>query len=144
MDKDKVTRQWKDLNRLCRNGGGTEQDKAKLKHLAEKTKKVQLCKDKLRKQIDHERQFSSHHNRSGAPNKFDKTELVKGCDVVFGTLSAAASSFLNPVQFDLLIIDEATQSKEISTLIPFQLNIRSIVLVGDEKQLPATVISKSC
>ena len=140
VDKSNVTKQWKDLNRICRGGGGNEQEKNKMKHLADKLKRIQNRKNALRKDLENERKSDS--NSRG--HRVDKTELIRDHDVVFGTLSAAALSFMNRVHFDLLIIDEATQSKEISTLIPFQLNIRSIVLVGDEKQLPATVISKSC
>jgi len=38
-----------------------------------------------------------------------------------------------------LIIDEACQSTEVSTLIPFMHNVQKIILVGDQNQLPATV-----
>jgi len=41
--------------------------------------------------------------------------------------------------FDLLIIDEAGQATELSTLIPLCLGINRTVLIGDHKQLPPTV-----
>lgn len=43
---------------------------------------------------------------------------------------------------DFLIIDEATQSTEISTLIPINLEPKKLVLIGDPQQLPATVYHK--
>lgn len=44
-------------------------------------------------------------------------------------------------QFEYLIIDEACQSTEPSTLIPFSLAPKRVILVGDQKQLPATTFS---
>ncbi|KAF6160459.1 hypothetical protein GIB67_019228 [Kingdonia uniflora] len=47
------------------------------------------------------------------------------------------------IPFGLLVIDEAAQLKECETLIPLQLpEIQHAVLIGDEHQLPATIISK--
>lgn len=43
--------------------------------------------------------------------------------------------------FEYLIIDEACQSVELTNLIPFAHEPRKVVLVGDQKQLPATVFS---
>ena len=42
---------------------------------------------------------------------------------------------------DYLIIDEACQAVETSTLIPFQLSPKRVILVGDQNQLPATTFS---
>ena len=43
--------------------------------------------------------------------------------------------------FDTVLIDEAAQAVECSTLIPLKYNAPRLVLVGDPKQLPATVLS---
>ncbi|KAI4387373.1 hypothetical protein MLD38_005211 [Melastoma candidum] len=46
--------------------------------------------------------------------------------------------------FEVLVIDEAAQLKECESVIPFQLpGIRHAILVGDERQLPAMVESKT-
>ena len=42
---------------------------------------------------------------------------------------------------DYLIVDEACQSNELETLVALQLNPKRVILVGDNKQLPATVIT---
>lgn len=39
------------------------------------------------------------------------------------------------------IVDEASQGSELETLIPLALGVQKLVLIGDEQQLPATVIS---
>jgi hypothetical protein len=44
--------------------------------------------------------------------------------------------------FTCCIVDEATQSQELETLIPLMLGVNTLVLVGDAQQLPATVLSK--
>ncbi|KAF6144151.1 hypothetical protein GIB67_004824 [Kingdonia uniflora] len=47
------------------------------------------------------------------------------------------------IPFGLLVIDAAAHLKECETLIPLQLlGIQHAVLIGDEHQLPATIISK--
>lgn len=39
------------------------------------------------------------------------------------------------------IVDEATQCCEAETLIPLMLGVKSLILVGDPNQLPATIMS---
>jgi superfamily I DNA and/or RNA helicase len=47
------------------------------------------------------------------------------------------------LEFDYLIVDEACQSTELETLIALQHNPDKVILVGDQKQLAPTVISKN-
>lgn len=44
--------------------------------------------------------------------------------------------------FDTVILDEAAQATEPSSLIPLRYGCRKLVLVGDPRQLPATCLSK--
>lgn len=46
------------------------------------------------------------------------------------------------VTFDAIVIDEACQAVELSTLIPLRYSAKRVILVGDPNQLPPTVISK--
>lgn len=43
--------------------------------------------------------------------------------------------------FTCCIVDEATQCSEADTLIPLMLGVKTLVLVGDPQQLPATILS---
>ncbi|XP_076894527.1 uncharacterized protein LOC143546844 [Bidens hawaiensis] len=77
-------------------------------------------------------------------------EIKKFCLVNAYLLFCTASSSINllteesnPLKF--LVIDEAAQLKECESVIPLQLDgLRRVILVGDERQLPAMVQSKIC
>lgn len=47
-----------------------------------------------------------------------------------------------PEDFDTVLVDEACQGVELSTLIPLKLGCRRLILIGDPNQLPATVFSE--
>ncbi len=67
--------------------------------------------------------------------------ILKGADVVLATNAGAGISLLEGHVFDYVVIDEATQSTESSALIP-AVKGKHLILIGDHKQLPPTVISR--
>ncbi|BAM41828.1 tRNA-splicing endonuclease [Theileria orientalis strain Shintoku] len=71
-------------------------------------------------------------------------DILLNSEIVCSTLSGCGSRELYGLIncFDTLIIDEATQAVELSTLIPFNLGCKRAILVGDPCQLSATVCSK--
>eukprot|EP00189_Rhodosorus_marinus_P001936 CAMPEP_0113959820 /NCGR_PEP_ID=MMETSP0011_2-20120614/4361_1 /TAXON_ID=101924 /ORGANISM="Rhodosorus marinus" /LENGTH=858 /DNA_ID=CAMNT_0000971183 /DNA_START=79 /DNA_END=2655 /DNA_ORIENTATION=+ /assembly_acc=CAM_ASM_000156 len=64
--------------------------------------------------------------------------------VVFCTLSSAGTPLFSHIgiDFDTVIIDEAAQAIELSTLIPVKYGCQRLIMVGDVAQLPATVLSR--
>ncbi|MDZ7671384.1 MAG: IGHMBP2 family helicase [Halanaerobiales bacterium] len=80
-------------------------------------------------------------------NKINKLEenavkdLLEKADVVCATNSTAGSELLSEYNFDLIVIDEATQSTEPAALIPF-IKGKKAVLIGDHKQLPPTILNE--
>jgi len=77
--------------------------------------------------------------------KGEKKEALKvlgGTKVVFSTLSMAGSSAFSNHEFDVVVVDEACQATEPSTIIPLVVKPSRFILVGDPKQLPPTVISE--
>jgi len=72
-----------------------------------------------------------------------KKEVFKEADVIVTTLSSSNNEYFKSIasKFTLLIVDEASQASELTTLIPFCHNIPKAVLIGDPKQLPPTVLS---
>ncbi|GIX61490.1 tRNA-splicing endonuclease [Babesia caballi] len=71
------------------------------------------------------------------------TKTLRDSDIVCSTLSACGSNelFAHRRMFDTLIVDEATQAVELSTLIALCIGCRRVILVGDPCQLSATVCS---
>lgn len=74
-----------------------------------------------------------------------KNEILLSVKVVFSTLSMSGSNILTAINqtFDTVIIDEAAQAVELSTLIPLKFGCERLILVGDPKQLAATVFSET-
>ena len=90
--------------------------------------------------------------RKGSLNITDiRKSVIEQADIVCSTLSGAGSQPLVEAvmrlgckfQFDAVIIDEAAQAIEPSALIPLKYNPRTVVMVGDPAQLPATIFSKT-
>ncbi|CAM9371654.1 unnamed protein product, partial [Scytosiphon promiscuus] len=77
-----------------------------------------------------------------------RRSLISNAQVVCATLSGCGSGplveavSLSGKGFDTVIVDEACQATELSTLIPLCLGCKRLILVGDPRQLPATVISQ--
>ncbi|CAI5722852.1 unnamed protein product [Peronospora destructor] len=64
--------------------------------------------------------------------------------IVFTTLSSAGVTALDAsARYDVLVVDEAAQAVELSTIIPMKFGSKQCVLVGDPQQLSATVFSSS-
>ncbi|KAG7383577.1 hypothetical protein PHYPSEUDO_003556 [Phytophthora pseudosyringae] len=69
--------------------------------------------------------------------------ILSKASIIACTLSKAGGGDFSELKhgFDALIIDEAAQAVELSTLVPIRERVARVVLVGDPKQLPATVKS---
>ncbi len=98
-------------------------------------------RQKLKQSYDGRSLAISNKNHDIAASK---DEVIRDADIVFCTLSGAGHESLVKLnlEFDAVIVDEATQATELQTLIPLKYKSKLCVLVGDPKQLPATVISK--
>ena len=75
--------------------------------------------------------------------KNEINRILKNADVVCTTNSGAYSEYLENMNFDVVVIDEATQATEPSCLMPLNKAPKAI-LAGDHKQLPPTVLNKEC
>ena len=83
----------------------------------------------------------SRERRAAALDRL-RLSFLNEAHIVFSTLSGAglpilSSSLSHP--FSALLVDEAAQATELSTLVAFRHNVAHVILVGDPKQLPATV-----
>ncbi|MFW6038026.1 MAG: IGHMBP2 family helicase [Candidatus Saliniplasma sp.] len=68
-------------------------------------------------------------------------DILQRADVVCTTNSSAGSELLEGIEFDICVIDEATQATEPSCLIPI-VKSKKVVMAGDHKQLPPTIKNK--
>lgn len=81
-------------------------------------------------------------NLSGQHKLQVKQTLIANASVICSTLSSCASDYMTVDKFDLVIVDEACQATEISTLMPLRYNPGKVIMIGDTCQLPPTVFSK--
>lgn len=68
--------------------------------------------------------------------------ILEESTVIIGTCAAAGDSRLLDFTFRVVVIDEATQATEPSTMIPLMKGAECVVMAGDHKQLPPLVLSK--
>ena len=135
------------------NASGGDEGKKKEDNPRDKATEISA---KLRELYDSKRQARQLLNK--AKEKKDKAvrdkhfdlvnarkEVLRTADIVCATLSATGSDALIEVdlEFDAVIVDEATQATELQTLIPLKYRSKLCILVGDPKQLPATVLSRA-
>jgi hypothetical protein len=70
-----------------------------------------------------------------------ETSVIDEAHIVFTTLNSSGHPCLEGSSFNVAIIDEAAQCSEPSLLIPLRLGVKHCVMVGDPRQLPATIFS---
>ncbi|KAI8603170.1 AAA domain-containing protein [Dissophora ornata] len=110
-----------------------------------KVKAINKSKWQLGQELDTAR--SSHAEASQKKDQARKdarNKILGEADVICSTLSASGHDLLttSAFTFETVIIDEAAQSVEISSLIPLKYGCKRCILVGDPNQLPPTVISQ--
>jgi senataxin len=71
-------------------------------------------------------------------------DILDTAHIVLTTLGTAGCRVLeSSAKFEVVVVDEAAQSVEPSTLVALQLGNSHAILVGDPQQLPATIFSLS-
>ena len=69
-----------------------------------------------------------------------ETDIINKSDVILSTNSSAALEIIKYIEFEVAIIDEASQATIPSVLIPIA-KAKKFILAGDHKQLPPTILS---
>ncbi len=69
--------------------------------------------------------------------------VLDSAEVICTTTIGSGHRILGNRKFPIVLIDEATQASEPSSLVPITRGCRQLILVGDHKQLPPTVISET-
>jgi hypothetical protein len=73
-----------------------------------------------------------------------KSILISQAEVLFSTVNVGGREIFLSVPIDVSIVDEATQLLQGDIATMFRSDLQCLVLVGDEKQLPAVVSSPQC
>ena len=72
---------------------------------------------------------SIRRNRDSNTRKYE-AQVLHDADIICATLSGSGHSSLTPFTFETVIIDEAAQSVELSSLIPLKYGTKQAILVG--------------
>ena len=67
---------------------------------------------------------------------------IQNVDVVCATCIGAGSQVLTGINFPFVLFDEATQATEPAALVPLMRGAVQVVMIGDQAQLPPTVLSQ--
>jgi senataxin len=103
-------------------------------------------------------ELSTIHDNLARSRKI-RAEVLYEADVICSTLSGAGHETVEPFDFEMVIIDEAAQAIELSSLIPLKFRCKCCIMVGgmlkvckdflpnfilslDPQQLPPTVLSQ--
>jgi len=71
-----------------------------------------------------------------------RDDILDRAQILCCTCIGSGHEILDGRRFTRVLIDEATQATEPASLVPISRGARQIVLIGDHKQLPPTVISR--
>ncbi|CAG8450170.1 2652_t:CDS:2 [Funneliformis caledonium] len=73
-----------------------------------------------------------------------RRKVLEKADVICSTLIESGNEILSTtdIYFNTIIIDDATQAIELSSLIPLKYNPKRVILIGDPRQLPPVISSK--
>ncbi|XP_051961438.1 probable helicase senataxin [Xyrauchen texanus] len=134
--KEQLDQRIENLSQRCANA---KKDSADFKKFTET--KSQLLKERERLS----RQIKECRGR----RQETQALVLQNAHVICCTLSTSGSIVLENAfrrlghePFSCVIIDEASQAKEVETLIPMLYRCPAVILVGDHNQLPPTVVSQ--
>lgn len=97
----------------------------------------------LNNKLDSKRDQKKQDSRAqDTARRTARQQILSKADIICSTLAGAGHESLDSFQFDLIVVDEAAQAIELSSLIPLKNGVAHCIMVGDPQQLPPTVISK--
>ncbi|KAF5385735.1 hypothetical protein D9757_005459 [Collybiopsis confluens] len=124
-----------ELQKLRDSGARLNSIEAEVKQLSIKTAALRQRLDTLRDR------HTSQSRTMDTARRRARDEVLREADVICSTLSGTGHDNLEHYDFEMVIIDEAAQAIELSSLIPLKYKCNRCVMVGDPQQLPPTVIS---
>ncbi|OMJ25781.1 Helicase sen1 [Smittium culicis] len=116
--------------------------------LIEIQKKISVlsrARNTLLKQLNEQQNQSNQFNKSlDSVRRAIRNQIISHSQIICCTLSGSGHEILASMakRFETVIIDEAAQSVELSSIIPLKYSPVRCILVGDPNQLPPTVLSR--
>jgi senataxin len=99
--------------------------------LEEEIKKLNSRRMALTQQFDKLKDKKKSELRSiDAIRRKIRAEVLNEADVICSTLSGAGHESVEPFEFEMVIIDEAAQAIELSSLIPLKFRCKRCIMVG--------------
>lgn len=99
-------------------------------------KKIKATCSNLAQRLDSERDQEQQSKRAMEVEKVKaRSKILSEADVICSTLSGSGHDYMNEFDFETVIIDEAAQSIELSSLIPLRYGCKRCILVGGESIL---------
>jgi senataxin len=142
QEHKKVSAELKDL--FDKRDSGNLQGKERTE-VEEAIVAVRKRKNDLGTRIDNSKDQERQAGRESDLNrKRAQQAVLDRAHVICATLSGSGHDMFRTlnIEFETVIIDEAAQCVEMSSLIPLKYGCVKCIMVGDPKQLPPTVFSK--
>jgi senataxin len=111
---------------------------ARMKALEDEIKVLNSRRMSLTQQFDRlkDKQKSDSRTLDATRRKF-RVQVLQDADVICSTLSGAGHDILEQFDFEIVIIDEAAQAIELSSLIPLKYRSKRCIMVGGAHPLSA-------
>ncbi len=129
LESAKKLRQQKEeeMSRIRDNTAKTMALDVEIQGLRQKVRGLATQLDKLRDQQ------KGNQRTMDALSRRCRAEVLQEADVICTTLAGSGHEMLEPFDFEMVIIDEAAQAIELSSLIPLKYRCNRCVMVGGEK-----------
>ncbi|KIJ54640.1 hypothetical protein M422DRAFT_220966 [Sphaerobolus stellatus SS14] len=119
-----------------------EHNTSRLEAIQQEVKSLNAKRFELGRKLNNLKDQQVNNRRTlDAARRKCRIDVLQDADVICSTLSGAGHEVLENVDFEMVIIDEAAQSVELSSLIPLRFRAKRCIMVGDPQQLPPTVLS---
>lgn len=113
-----------EMTTLKNNASGLQALELELKSL---NNKRMFLSQQLNRMKDQEK--SDSRTLDAARRKY-RAEVLMDADIICSTLSGAGHEVLENLDFEMVVIDEAAQSIELSSLIPLKFKLKRCIMVG--------------
>ena len=108
--------------------------------IEEEIKKLNSRRMALSQQFDRLKDKQKSDNRTlDAVRRRFRFEVLQEADVICATLAGSGHESIEQLEFEMVIIDEAAQAVELTSLIPLKFRTSKCIMVGGEKLVTLVV-----